>query len=561
MYASIMGSGHQPGNTTWACLEEGTSMIDELSRLLAVNGYLPHGYCISWSPPLLMTFVVSDILIFLSYFSMPVALAYFAYRRQDFPYKWLLWAFAAFILACGSTHLMGAIVIWRPMYGLDALLKAITAVISVVTAIILWPLLPHALKLPSPAQLRRVNEQLQSEIAERRKVEEALRVAKEAAEEGLQKERALMAAIVESSEDAIVGKTLDGIVTSWNRGAEKTFGYSAEEMVGQTVRRLVPADRRDEEDKALATVRCGESIKHFETERVCKDGRRIDVSVTVSPIRDREGRIVGASKIARDITERKRTDARIQELNASLEQKVSERTAELQGANEELDAFAYAVSHDLRAPLRAMEGFSRILEEDFGDQLGAEAKGSLEHIIEASRNMARLIDGLLVLSRVTRGELNREEVDISAMAQRLREELGRSEPNRSVTWEIEPGLVLWGDGRMLESVMRNLLGNAWKYTAGTPAAQIRVYSLIEGEKRQICIADTGAGFDMVYAEQLFKPFRRLHRQEEFRGLGIGLATVQRIVHRHGGTIHATSAPGRGASFMIAFPEREATEAT
>lgn len=535
-------------------------MIDELSRLLAMNGYLPHGYCISWSPLLLTTFVVSDLFIFLSYFSMPVALAYFAYRRRDFPYPWLLWAFAGFILACGSTHLMGAIVIWKPMYALDALLKAITAVVSVATAIMLWPLIPHALKIASPEQLRRLNQELENEIAVRQRAEEALRLAKEAAEQGLHKERILLAAIVESSDDAIIGKSLDGMIASWNRGAEKTFGYAAQEIVGRPATVLIPAERHDEEAWILASIRRGESILHFETERLCKDGRRIDVSLTVSPIRDTDGRIIGASKITRDITDKKRADARIQDLNASLEQKVIERTAELRGANEELDSFAYAVSHDLRAPLRAIEGFSKILEEDVGDRLGGEAKTALVHIVEASRNMADLIDGLLALSRVTRGELRRESIDVSAMASRICEELGRTEPNRVVNCEIEPGLALWADGRMLESVMRNLLGNAWKYTSAAAAPDIRVYSVIKDGKRHICIADTGAGFDMAYAAQLFQPFRRLHRQEEFPGLGIGLATVQRIVHRHGGTIDAAAIPGYGACFILAFPECEATEA-
>ena len=535
-------------------------MIDELSRLLAINGFLPHGYCISWSKPLLLTFVLSDLLIFVAYFSMPLALVHFARQRKDFPYRWLLWMFAAFIMACGTTHLMGAIVVWQPMYNLDALLKAVTAVISVITAILLWPLIPHALKLPSPAQLKQANADLQSEIIVRKSLEESLRLAKEAAEDSLRKEQVLLAAIVESSDDAIIGKTLDGIVTSWNKGAEKIFGHSAGEMLGRSILALIPQERLDEEAMVLATIRRGESIQHFETRRTRKDGRLIDVSVTVSPIREKDGRIIGASKIARDITERKLAEAEIRELNNTLEQKVLERTAELKAANDELDAFAYAVTHDLRAPLRAMTGFSKILLEDCGDTLNAEAKKNLDHIIVASGNMGQLIEGLLVLSRVTRGEIKRERIDVSAMAQRIREELGHADPSRKLSWEIEPGLTLWGDTRMLESVMRNLLGNAWKYTANTAEPLIRVCSGREAGKPQICIADNGAGFDMAYAEQLFQPFRRLHRQEEFPGLGIGLATVQRIVHRHGGSIRATAAPGQGATFFFSFPEHGTKEA-
>ncbi|SBT09058.1 putative Multi-sensor signal transduction histidine kinase [Candidatus Accumulibacter aalborgensis] len=293
-------------------------MINELGRLLAVNDYLPHGYCLSWSPPLVLTYVVSDILIFLAYFSMPLAIGHFARRRKDFPYRWLLWLFAAFIMACGATHLMGAIVLWQPMYGLDALLKALTAVISVVTAFALWPLLPHALKLPSPDQLRQANRDLQSEIAERRLVEEALRLAMKAAADSAQEDRMLMAAIVQSSGDAIVGATLDGMITSWNRAAEDIFGYREEEILGHSMLLLVPPEHQNEEEQMLATIRRGESIRDVETVHVAKDGRRIDVSLTVSPIRNKEGQIIGGSQIARDITRRNMAEATLKESESLL---------------------------------------------------------------------------------------------------------------------------------------------------------------------------------------------------------------------------------------------------
>lgn len=404
-------------------------MIDELGRFLAVNGYLPHGYCISWSRPLLLTYVVSDVLIFLSYCSMPVALAYFARHRKDFPYRWLLVMFAAFILACGMTHLMGAILLWQPLYGLDALIKAATALVSVATAIVLWPLLPRALKLPSPAQLRQSNAALQSEIAERKRVEADLRRAKEAAEECLQQEQRLRAALVE-------------------------------------------------------------------------------------------------------------------------------RTAELSAANRELDAFAYAVSHDLRAPLRAMSGFSQALAEDYGEQLQGEAGVYLEQIDIAGKKMGELINGLLTLSRSTRGELQADTVDLSALAGRLLAELAQNDPARRVATQIAGGLQVHGDARMIEVVMNNLLSNAWKYTAHTMTPAIRVYAEDRDGTRYVCVADNGAGFDMAHANRLFQPFQRLHRQEEFPGIGIGLATVQRIVHRHGGKIEALGEPGKSATFCFSLPQRD-----
>lgn len=236
-----------------------------------------------------------------------------------------------------------------------------------------------------------------------------------------------------------------------------------------------------------------------------------------------------------------------------LEQRVAERTAELRAANQELDAFTYAVSHDLRAPLRALSGFSRALEEDYGEALQGEAREFLDHIDRASRHMGELIDGLLRLSRSTRGELRRDQADLSAMAERILGQLAAAEPDRRVAWQVEPGLTASGDARMLELVLDNLLGNAWKYTAGQPAAEIRVAGRCDESGTTLEVADNGAGFDMRFADKLFQPFQRLHRQDEFEGLGIGLATVQRILRRHGGEIEATGAPGEGATFHIHVP--------
>ncbi|MHB8709170.1 MAG: sensor histidine kinase [Desulfuromonadales bacterium] len=250
-----------------------------------------------------------------------------------------------------------------------------------------------------------------------------------------------------------------------------------------------------------------------------------------------------------EVAARKRNAERIEQLNRELSANVSQ----LLGANQELDAFAYAVSHDLRAPLRAMAGFSQALLEDFADKLDGEARDYLDEIIIGSRHMGQLIDGLLTLSRSTRGELRHDPVDVSAMAERIRRELELPQPKRRVTWHIEPGLCATGDERMIEIVMRNLLDNAWKYTAGNTEPVIRVSAEMEGSQRFFCVADNGAGFDMAHAGKLFQPFQRLHRQDEFPGIGIGLATVQRIVHRHGGTLHGAGAPGKGATFRFSLP--------
>jgi signal transduction histidine kinase len=247
----------------------------------------------------------------------------------------------------------------------------------------------------------------------------------------------------------------------------------------------------------------------------------------------------------------------LKESEERLERGVRERTAELEAANGELDAFAHAVSHDLRAPLRALSGFSGALREDYGSGLPEGAREFLEQITKASANMGELIEGLLRLSRGTRGQLRREEVDISAIAEHILADLRKVPPGRDVAWNVQPGLTARGDPRLIEVVLTNLLDNAWKYTTGTPAPHIRVTGETAGGVSTLSVSDNGAGFDMRHSARLFQPFQRLHRRDEFPGIGIGLATVQRIVHRHGGTISASGSPGNGATFTFSLSRGDA----
>jgi len=265
--------------------------------------------------------------------------------------------------------------------------------------------------------------------------------------------------------------------------------------------------------------------------------------------RDAHGRAIRALGVTRDVTERKRNEMEIQQLNASLEQRIDARTRALKAAYDELESYSYAVAHDLRSPLRIINGFAQALRED-NPKLDDGSLSHLQRIMGASKKMGELIDGLLTLSQFSRGELQRKPVNISSIASRLLDEFASADPQRDVRWEIESDLNAMADPPLIEALMQNLLNNAWKYTANTPQAVIRVYAQeVQGQTR-FCVSDNGAGFDMARAGKLFQPFQRLHLPHEFSGLGIGLATSLRIVQRHGGGMVAMGEPGKGATFCF-----------
>ena len=282
-----------------------------------------------------------------------------------------------------------------------------------------------------------------------------------------------------------------------------------------------------------------------------------------------DGRVTGLLAVWRDRPEHEYTvddEALVQELadraalaiaNArlytELERRVHERTVQLEAANKELEAFSYSVSHDLRAPLRGITGFARMLLDDYGDVLVPDARHLLERVLASGQRMENLIDDLLGLSRTARAAMHREPVSLSALTQEIADELSHADPERDVTVIIEPDVIADGDARLLRLVVANLLGNAWKYTAKHPTARIEFGVRQQGGERVYFMRDDGAGFDMQYAENLFGPFQRLHSSADFSGSGIGLATVQRIINRHGGRIWAHAAVERGATFYFTLP--------
>jgi PAS domain S-box-containing protein len=500
--------------------------------------------------------------------------------------------------------------------------------------------------------------------------------------------RERLAAIVESSDDAIISKTLGGTIVDWNHGAEKVFGYSSSEAVGKQLSMLIPAERAHEEIEILARIARGESVEHFETIRVRKDGNAINVSVTISPVRDRDGVVVAASKIARDITERKQTDAalaeqtrmfnlvldsmgegliaadrdghfliwndaakklmgrdaddlpseqwnthyqvflpdgvtpypadslplvqalrgesarvelivkppgagdkawlevtarpmyddqgelcggvavlhditekkaaelEIRKLNENLEERIAQRTAQLETASLELESFTYSVSHDLRAPLRHIGGFAGACLEEFGATLDPKALHYMQRIQEGTRRMTLLTDELLVLSRAGQRSLRLQLTPLNSVVEEVILMLQAETEGREVEWKIGNLPSLECDPILIRQIFQNLLSNAIKYSRPRSHAIIEIGHALQSDRPVIFVRDNGVGFNMRYADKLFGVFQRLHRDEEFEGTGVGLATVYRIVQKHGGRIWAEAEVDRGATFYFTIGSAE-----
>ncbi|WP_183359615.1 PAS domain S-box protein [Geomonas limicola] len=364
-----------------------------------------------------------------------------------------------------------------------------------------------------------------------------------------EEERNRLALIVESSEDAIIGKTLDGIITSWNRGAEKIYGFRAEEVKGRHISLLTPDTMPDEIEGILKAMRRGERIERLETLRVRKDGSQIPVALTISPICDEQGGIVGASTIARDISERKAAEQEIVRLNADL----ATRAKQLELANRDLEAFNYSVAHDLRQPLTVISSFCQAIDTFCGTQLPGDCRDFLQAVLDGVQRMNRLIDALLDFARLAHAELRREPVDLSALASEILQEMQVAEPQRQVEVHIAKSAVAYGDANLLRVVLLNLLGNAWKYTGSKASAVIEFGSRDVNGRPVYYVRDNGPGFNQEQAAKIFNPFERLPGAEQFRGFGIGLATVERVIRRHGGSIWAEGEPDRGATFSFTLP--------
>jgi PAS domain S-box-containing protein len=368
------------------------------------------------------------------------------------------------------------------------------------------------------------------------------------AEEKLRQSEQTFRLLVDSVRDyAIFMLDQSGVITSWNAGAEHLKGYRADEVIGKhfSVFYTEPDRRRAHPDEELRRAR-SEGVYREEGWRVRQDGTIFWASVVITAIFNASGENIGFAKVTRDMSERRNAEESLQKMNESLQMQVRQQTA----AVREVEAFSYSVSHDLRAPLRALDGFSRLLLEKCAGRLDAQEQDYLRRIREASKQMSQLIDAMLALSRLTRTPLEPATVDVSAQVRAAAAELQSAEPERQTEFVIAEGLRTTADPRLLKVIWENLLRNAWKFSRNAAHPRIEVGVAERDGARAFFVRDNGVGLDMAQAHRLFIPFQRLHRAKDFEGTGIGLATVNRIVQLHDGRIWVDSERGRGATFYF-----------
>jgi PAS domain S-box-containing protein len=371
------------------------------------------------------------------------------------------------------------------------------------------------------------------------------------AERQIREREARFRALVEAAPDATVIADVDGRIVRVNAQTERLFGYDRDALVGMRVEALLPERFRTQHERHRADYAGQPRVRPMgaglDLFGLRADGSEFPVSISLSPVSTDEGMMVIAA--VRDVTEQRAAERAIQDLNERL----TRDNTELEVVNRELEAFSYSVSHDLRGPLRAIDGFSQALLEDCGAALDEVGRDHLARVRRAAQRMGHLIDDLLKLSRVARADLAIEPVDLSALAETILGGLATTEPERRARITVEPGLVALGDRRLLAIALENLLGNAWKFTSRRDLAEIAFGREEQDGRAVFFVRDNGAGFDMAHADQLFRAFQRLHDTRAFPGSGIGLATVQRVIHKHGGRVWATAEVGRGATFYFALP--------
>jgi PAS domain S-box-containing protein len=593
-----------PDNPSWSQrppLRPICTMID-LARGIFDGGFMPHGYCYQWKPEIVWLHALSDALIAMAYFAIPIILMIFVSRRKDLVFGWMFVMFSAFIWLCGTTHVLSIYTIWNGTYGLTGSVKLITGVVSMATAVALVPLMPKALALPSPRQLREVNANLSREIEARRLAEEQLRhlnadlelrVRERSAdleesnrllraevaerirtEQALRDSEARFRQLANSMPQLVWSAEPDGTVNYFNDRHQDLPGIVAyDDGTWNWEAALHPDDLEATARVLKEAVATGSPYEVEHRARTRSGAFRWQLSRGVPVVNDRQ-EVVQWYGSATDIHEQKEVERRLREreaelseLSTSLERRVVERTEELSRANQllqsrnlELHEFAYVASHDLKEPLRKIRTFAGMLVDEYGETLHEDARLYLDRIQYATERMMALIDDLLSLSRVSTQLAPAENVDFGDLIDATWADLGLDE-NWSLDNEVRGIPPIEADEVRMRQLVQNILSNAIKYRAEGRQLHLRVtartVSTGDGLPAvEFAFIDNGIGFDPRHAERIFGAFQRLHGRTEYEGTGMGLAICRRIVDRHGGCMTASGVPGEGAVFTVVLPIRQ-----
>jgi two-component system sensor kinase FixL len=532
-------------------------MLENTPTWFTPHTFMPHGMCLIWNPGLMGLHVASDALIALAYYSIPFGLAFFVRRRKDLAYRWMFLLFAAYILACGTTHALDIWTLWRPDYLAQGLVKAVTAGLSVSTALLLWPVLNRALALPSPQQLAVVNAELTREIASRREMVRRLEIEAEERrqlEEKLRRNEARLRAILDTAVEGILTIDEQGLVEMCNPAAARMFGYSSEEVQGRNVGQLMPEPHAEVHRRYVDRYRAAGDGKTLglvrEVVGLRKDGSTFPLEIAVGEFENGGLHFTG---ILRDITDRKRAEQAVRESEARLQQQQAEllHVQRLSTAGE----LAGMMAHELNQPLGAIANYLGGVTLRFGPVLQAHPTlaEAIEETLRLSTRASRVVQGIRDLVR--RRESGREWVDAGAVVEEtlalVRPELERR--HIGLAQDVPPALPRFRGQRVqLQQLLLNLLLNAMDAMeateSGTRRLAVRV-KLNGAADLEIEVADTGSGFREDLAGQIFEPFVSTKPE----GIGLGLSICRSIAEAHGGKISARSVLGRGSTFTVTLP--------
>lgn len=518
-----------------------------MGDIFNTQGFMPHGHCYLWKPGVLWLHVISDLLIVLSYYSIPLALIYFIRKRTDLAFNWVFRLFAAFIFWCGTSHLMAIWVIWNPDYWIDGGVKAMTAGVSVVTTVALWPLIPKMLQYPSPGELQRANQLLRDQIAERMRTETELSELNETLEQRvrdrtreLEAEEKKFRLVVEAMPSAIVMVGHDQRIVLLNQEAEQLFGYERSELEGRAIDVLIPERFRNEHPVRVKSFLADPKARAMGAGRDLygrrKDGSEVPVEIGLNPIIGPDGLISVLASVI-DITERKRSEDKLRTMNADLEQ------------------FTYAISHDLREPLRAMSGYAYLLKQRFDERgLDETDEEFFAHIMDGATRMDRMIKGLLGFSRAGRKAVSEQAVDLGELVEEILEDLQGLKQRTGAEVAMAELPVVISQRVPVRQVFQNLIANAMKHGARegeSPVVEIRA-ARDDGHWR-IEVSDQGPGIAPGQQERVFKIFQQLNPNDGMDGSGVGLAVSRKLVEAIGGRIWVESDGEHGTTFVFTLP--------